>query len=125
MPDQSAEAAPERPAWQWKPGQSGNPRGRPPGTIARDLARRYTEEAILTLVAAMRSPRERVPAAIALLDRGWGKPKETVEGAHLHMLLGGTDSPPIPETIEQWLERRQRQLDAQLTITAKAEEGGQ
>jgi hypothetical protein len=59
------------------PGRSGNPAGRAKGL--ETLAREHTAEAIAALVAALRNPRERVPAAIALLDRGWGRPKQTFE----------------------------------------------
>ena len=49
----------------------------------RSLARQHTEAAISTLVEVMNNPkaqsRSRVSAAMALLDRGWGKPKETHE----------------------------------------------
>jgi hypothetical protein len=62
----------------WKPGQSGNPNGRPKEAFhVRDLARGHTEEAITTLVTIMRSSKQdkaRAQAAQALLDRGWGKP---------------------------------------------------
>jgi hypothetical protein len=69
----------------FKKGQSGNPGGRPK-VIAhiRDKAREYTVEALETLAAVMRDKRApaaaRVSAANALLDRGYGKPLQTVEG---------------------------------------------
>ena len=48
-----------------------------------ELARSHATDAINTLVAAMNSdsaPRAaRIAAANAILDRGWGKPKETVD----------------------------------------------
>ena len=69
-------------------GQSGNPSGRARGIEAR--AREYTEEALQALVAALHNPRERVSAAIALLDRGWGKPQVNIKSEHdvnmLHLL---------------------------------------
>jgi hypothetical protein len=70
------------------PGQSGNPAGRAKGLEAS--ARRHTEAAIAALVKALENPRERVAAAVALLDRGWGRPRqivETPEGSHLHFHL--------------------------------------
>ena len=70
-------------ATQWKPGQSGNPSGRP-RDVHRivELARTHTVEAIETLVAIMRAGRPdavRVAAAEALLARGWGKPFQPVD----------------------------------------------
>ena len=48
----------------------------------RDIARGYTEEAILTLAEVMRGQEQpapaRVSAANALLDRGYGKPSTVI-----------------------------------------------
>lgn len=68
------------PATRFKPGQSGNPGGRPKGVAA--LAREHTPEAIKALVAALKCKKERVSAAIALLDRGWGKPVQSHDLRH-------------------------------------------
>lgn len=46
------------------------------------LAQAHTKAAIAALVAALKRPRERVPAAIALLDRGWGRPAQTHDVHH-------------------------------------------
>ena len=68
-----------------KKGQSGNPGGRPK-VIAevKELARKYTGEAIETLVSIMTSPKAapaaRVSAANSLLDRGYGKPPQHISG---------------------------------------------
>jgi hypothetical protein len=40
----------------------------------QQLARSFTEQAVLTLVEALRDPRLKVQAAVAILDRGWGRP---------------------------------------------------
>jgi hypothetical protein len=77
----------------WAPGVSGNPCGRPrrPDTIAarqifvtvRRAARTLTQEAIDTLAAVMRDgkapPAARISAAVALLDRGHGRPSQAVD----------------------------------------------
>lgn len=63
-------------------GKSGNAKGAPRRQNTAALkARKYAEEAIDTLVALMRSDKEdiRHKGAIALLDRGFGKPTEFVE----------------------------------------------
>ena len=62
----------------FRPGQSGNPGGRPRQDVTA-LARAHTREAVEALVAALKRPKEAVPAAVALLNRGWGLPKVTVE----------------------------------------------
>jgi len=65
---------------QYISGHSGNPSGRPKDEYkVAELARTYTSEAIDTLVDPMRygkDERVRGKAAQALLDRGWGKPKQ-------------------------------------------------
>ena len=53
-------------------------------TEIASLARSFTKPALKTLDAIMRQPKApaaaRVQTAVALLDRGWGKPKQTVGG---------------------------------------------
>jgi uncharacterized protein DUF5681 len=76
----------------FRPGVSGNPAGRPkrPETIearsvvadVKSAARELTPVAMDTLEKAMMDPKApwaaKITAAIAVLDRGWGKPQQTV-----------------------------------------------
>ncbi len=68
----------------FKAGQSGNPKGRSSETSkVTALARTYTEDAIRVLSDLMMNgkvaPNTRVSAANSLLDRGYGKPAQTVQ----------------------------------------------
>ena len=70
------------PSTAWKPGQRGNPGGRPKVVAEiRELARQHGHEAIQRLVALMHSKNESVAvrAAEALLDRGYGRPLQGLE----------------------------------------------
>jgi len=69
-----AKLTPEMEASKWKPGQSGNPSGRPKGIAA--LARQHKDKALEVLVAGMEDtdPKVRITAAKEILDRGYGKP---------------------------------------------------
>ena len=71
----------------FKKGQSGNPNGRSIAAVkaTNDLqkrAKRHTKESVETLVKWMRDGdgRVSVSAANSLLDRGYGKPSQTLEG---------------------------------------------
>lgn len=69
-----------------KPGERRG--GRKPGTVNRNtsemrkLAQKYGVEAIEALATALRSndPKISIMAANALLDRGYGKPAQTIAG---------------------------------------------
>jgi len=81
----------------FKPGQSGNPSGRPKITLPdgrslKDIAREHTEDAVKTLIDVMGDvtapPPARVSAASAILDRGWGRPTQEIEaGDNLAIML--------------------------------------
>jgi Family of unknown function (DUF5681) len=60
-------------------GRSGNPGGRPKASHSiQELARQHAPEAIKTLadIAKNGTPGARVSAAVALLDRAYGKPPQ-------------------------------------------------
>ena len=66
----------------WKPGQSGNPAGRPKGSLdLQALARTHTKEALNTLIELMRHADKdsvRVMAADKVLDRAWGRAAQNI-----------------------------------------------
>jgi hypothetical protein len=82
-------------AGSWRAGESGNPGGRANDAEVAALARRYTVDAMRALVEVARTaygnPSARVTAALGLLDRGWGKPRQdvsltgTADSVHLHL----------------------------------------
>jgi uncharacterized protein DUF5681 len=97
----------------WKPGQSGNPNGRPKKD--RDLAeaaREHTAEAIAALVKALANPRTCVAAASELLDRGWGRAPQQIDLGGEITINGGIDAPPRSESWEEWNARRRADLAA-------------
>lgn len=68
---------------RFRKGQSGNPGGRPKDLSGfRELARAYGTDALRALLAVMRSRKSpaaaRVSAAVAILDRAYGKPVQSV-----------------------------------------------
>lgn len=67
----------------WRPGQSGNPAGRPKDQHKiQMLARSFGAEAIDKLVELMRSGENQDiqrRAAMAILDRGYGKPQPATD----------------------------------------------
>jgi hypothetical protein len=67
-------------AMGFKPGQSGNPGGRPKKAYdIQALAQALTDQALDALVAALECPGERVQAAKVILERGYGKPLQPVD----------------------------------------------
>ena len=64
-------------------GQSGNPGGRPKKLVRlQELERSKTDAALNRLIAIAENEKEpasaRIAAATAVLDRGWGRPTQTV-----------------------------------------------
>jgi hypothetical protein len=63
----------------------------------QEMARERTPQAIEALTLALSNPRERVAAAIALLDRGWGKPQQPISGdANAPLLVDFTWAAAMP-----------------------------
>jgi hypothetical protein len=104
---------PRNPAW-FKKGQSGNPGGKPKQIVeVAAAARERTVEAIETLTAIMRDAKAtasaRVSAAVAILERGWGKAPQTVtlrrdvdfrslSTDELFAIAAGTDAETVSST---------------------------
>jgi len=75
---------PHNPGRPFQPGQSGNPGGRPKILAeVREAARDHTTDAIKVFVGCLEdtNPYVRMAAANFLLDRGWGKPTQTIDGS--------------------------------------------
>lgn len=116
------------PSTAWKPGQSGNPSGRPKLLEqVRDLARTHTEDAIKTLADLMNDPTERgvvrVAAAEALLDRAWGRPTQAVEasgpGGGPLQLAGVLILPPEEPTPAEKALQRDEEPAAEAVLDVK------
>ena len=75
--------------------------------------REQTDAAVATAIFWMNQrehPQLSLAAALALLDRGWGKPTQSVNASVIATHhIGGVDLPPR-ETLEQWLQRRKEEL---------------
>jgi hypothetical protein len=75
---------PNNPGRKFTRGMSGNPKGRPAAIIeVAKAAREHTAEALETLAAIMRDKKAtasaRVSAAVAILERAWGKAPQTID----------------------------------------------
>ena len=87
----------------FRPGQSGNPNGRP--RVLADVqkaARAHSANAIKTVSDIMNNPKApaaaRISAASALLDRGYGKPLQTVDANNVNYVVSDQ-----PMTEEEWV----------------------
>ena len=98
---------------RFPPGVSGNPKGRSKEEYEiAQAAREYTEEALKTLAAAMRSAdkwADRVAACRVLLDRGWGTAPQSIKVESTEGIYIGIDA-PRSMTEAEWLERRKLDL---------------
>jgi hypothetical protein len=90
----------------FQPGKTGNPGGRPRKTdeerTLEALCKEKTPEALETILQVMakaQNERAKLAAAQYVLDRGWGKPKESIEHS------GGVTL-TIAEQIKQAHEQR-------------------
>lgn len=93
-PDSLTKRSPAAHLPKWKPGQSGNPGGRPKGVHARIAAMTNDGQDILELFADVMkgrikgTPRDRLDAAKELSNRLWGKAPEMVVNLSAHGSLG-------------------------------------
>ena len=92
----------------FRPGQSGNPNGRPRVLAdVQNAAREHSADAIKTLSDIMDNPKApaaaRISAACALLDRGYGKPLQTVDANNTNVNYVVSDH---PMTEEEWVAER-------------------
>jgi len=69
--------------YAWRQGQSGGGRRPPDNLEVRDMSREHARLALSTLAEICANqtcePRDRSFAAVALLERGYGKPQQTIE----------------------------------------------
>ncbi|MDX2105764.1 MAG: DUF5681 domain-containing protein [Candidatus Melainabacteria bacterium] len=104
-------------AGMFKPGQSGNPSGRPKESYRiSDLAKEHTEKALECLVEIMTNPRAsssaRVHAACAVLDRAWGKPPQFVQNENVNLTY--------QDLINEIREREERYQNVLVDFTSES-----
>jgi hypothetical protein len=65
----------------WKPGQSGNPGGRPKHDLAAEIARAIFEQEpeVITRALAAELKKGNAKVFAALADRAYGKPRQQIE----------------------------------------------
>jgi hypothetical protein len=104
---------------KWKKGESGNPGGRPRGHgDIREKARAYGEDAIKVLADVMNDPEAapsaRQAAAVALLDRGYGRPELNVTAS----VTPGVSYSDELQRIADLLRERQQAIEADRSVAA-------
>ncbi|PSH04627.1 MAG: hypothetical protein CXZ00_07400 [Acidobacteria bacterium] len=78
----------------WKPGQSGNPGGRPKRDLAAEIAKAIFEQDSEAITRAFAAELKKGNAKVftALADRAYGKPRQQIEQV-------GEDGGPIQQSI--------------------------
>jgi hypothetical protein len=93
---------PAQKAVGFKKGVSGNPKGRTPvAPEVKEAAKAYTTLAIETLADEMvngKNGASRVAAAVAMLNRGWGAPTQTIDANVNHK----QDWSSMLDALDQW-----------------------
>ena len=106
-------------------GQSGNPSGRPKivletGKTLTEIARGYTVEAVDCLMQIVRDATAphaaRATASLGILDRGWGRPAQSVT------LSGDAENPIAVRTDVSHLTDEELRVLASIRITGSAAE---
>jgi hypothetical protein len=97
----------------WRPGQSGNPHGRPKAPVdIAELARQHGPRCIAVAASLLEDadPRIRLGALVALLDRGFGKPRQAVEinDPANSLMLHWVAAKRVSEELQEELQRRGR-----------------
>ena len=92
----------------FKPGQSGNPGGRP--KALKDIqkaARAHSADALKTLARIATDPKApeaaQIAASTALLDRGFGKPLQSIDALNTNVNYAVGEQ---PMTEEEWADQR-------------------
>ena len=81
-------------------GQSENPGGREKRDVDIErLARSHAPEAIATLVRALTHPKLCVQEAVALLDRGCGRPRQAIIGDTIAIDFRWADATAVGNTV--------------------------